>query len=80
MLFSKLPKSDCLKALVFITKKHLNWCISKNGAAGKLVRAALPPRKPKVLALLALLRQTSLGSVVRLALVPASPISHKQYF
>ena len=52
----------------------------KNGAAGKLVRAALPPRKPKVLALLALLRQTSLGSVVRLALAPASPISHKQYF
>lgn len=35
MLFSKYQKSDWLKALVFITKKHLERCISKNGAAGK---------------------------------------------
>lgn len=32
MLFSKYQKSDWLKALVFITKKHLERCYLKNGA------------------------------------------------
>lgn len=35
MLILKTQKSDCLKALVYITKKHLNRCLSINGAAGK---------------------------------------------
>ncbi len=35
MLFQKPPKSDWLKALAFITKKHLNWCLLTNGAASK---------------------------------------------
>ena len=26
-------KSDWLKGLVYITKKHLKWCYLKNGAA-----------------------------------------------
>ena len=35
LLFSKYQKSDWLKALVFITKKHLERCILTNGAASK---------------------------------------------
>lgn len=35
LLVSKYQKSDWLKALVFITKKHLERCYLKNGAAGK---------------------------------------------
>lgn len=35
MLFPKPPKSDLAGGLVYITKKHLERCISINGAAGK---------------------------------------------
>ena len=35
MLFPKPPKSDLAGGLVYITKKHLERCISTNGAAGK---------------------------------------------
>ena len=35
MLFSKPPKSDFMKALEYIQKKHLKGCILTNGAASK---------------------------------------------
>lgn len=35
LLFSKPSKSDWMKALVFITKKHLKGCFLTNGAPGR---------------------------------------------
>ena len=35
MLFSKPPKSDWQGGVVYITKKHLERCYLKNGAAGE---------------------------------------------